>query len=230
MYLASSTHPFSRYGAHRLVGNIALAAVCLIVWASAAMAEVRVLAFGDSLVQGYGLPAEDGFVPQLQAWLHSRGAADVEVINGGVSGDTSAGGLGRIDWALSDNVDAVIVELGANDMLRGLPLDALRDNLDGVLQAVESAGLPALLVGVSVPANYGSAYRSEFRAVYQDLAADSGAILYPDFFAGMQAGRTMETAVRLMQDDGIHPNAEGVRANVEAIGPVVLQLVERARD
>jgi acyl-CoA thioesterase I len=227
---ASSTCTTGRYGARLRARNLAILNVILLVWASAAAAEIRLLAFGDSLMQGYGLPAEEGFVPQLEDWLEENGAPGVTVINAGVSGDTSAGGLSRIDWALGDTPDAVIVELGANDMLRGLPLEALRTNLDGILDAIGSKDLPVLLAAVPTISNYGPDYMAEFKAIYADLAAEHDAILYPNFFAGITENRTRAEAVRLMQPDGIHPNADGVRANVEEIGPAVLDLLARVED
>jgi acyl-CoA thioesterase I len=217
-----------RYGAMRLARKLGLVAMLLLAPVAQAAAQTRVLAFGDSLVQGYGLAVEDGFVPQLEDWLGENGAADVTVINAGVSGDTTAGGLSRIDWALGDAPDAVIVELGANDMLRGLPLDALRTNLEGILDAIEAQDLPILLTSVPTIANYGADYEDEFRAIYEDLAPRYDAILYPNFFAGILEGRTRAEAQALMQPDGIHPNARGVRATVEHIGPVVLDLVAKA--
>src|SRR5690606_3409825 len=133
--------------------------------------------FGDSLVQGYGLPEEQGFVPRLEAWLEAQGA-DIDVINAGVSGDTTAGGLARIDWALAEGADAAIVVLGGNDMLRGLDPALVRANLDGILDAIDAAGLPVLLAGVPAVANYGEAYANDFRAIFRVLAAEHGAILY----------------------------------------------------
>ncbi|MEM8570464.1 MAG: arylesterase [Pseudomonadota bacterium] len=218
-----------RYGAALWARKLAAVVLILGVWVESAAAEVRLLAFGDSLVQGYGLPAEEGFVPQLSAWLAANGASDVDVINGGVSGDTTAGGLARISWALSETPDAVIVELGANDMLRGLPLDELRSNLDGILSIIAAENLPVLLVSVPSIANYGPDYEAEYREIYADLADTYGALFYPNFFAGITEGRTLQEAQALMQPDGIHPNADGVRANVELIGPSVLELVTRAR-
>jgi acyl-CoA thioesterase-1 len=194
-----------------------------------ATAELRLLAFGDSLVQGYGLPEAEGFVPRLQAWLAANGAPDVEVINAGVSGDTTAGGLARIAWALGDDVDGVIVVLGGNDMLRGIDPGLVRANLDGVLAEIEARGLPALVAAVPAIANYGEAYAAEFRAIYPEVAADHGAILYPSFFAGMGDGRSPAEVLALMQPDGIHPSAAGVEMIVADMGPVVLQLVAEAR-
>jgi acyl-CoA thioesterase-1 len=139
-------------------------------WLRPAFAEeVTVVALGDSLTQGYGLIEEDGFVPQLQAWLQARGA-DVVVENHGVSGDTTAGGLARIGWALGDHVDALIVALGGNDLLRGLPPEASRANLDGILAEAEARGLPVLLIGLEAPGNYGPDYKAAFDAMYPELA------------------------------------------------------------
>ncbi len=207
-----------------LLVMLALLAACSTP--TGATAELRILAFGDSLVHGYGLPADQGFVPRLQAWLADNDASDIAVINAGVSGDTTAGGLARIDWALAEDVDAVIVVLGGNDMLRGLDPGEVRSNLGGVLTAISAAGLPVLLVGLPPVQNYGEAYASEFRAAYRAVAAEHGAILYPSFFAGMGDGRSPAEVMALMQPDGIHPNAEGVELIVAGIGPTVLELVE----
>jgi acyl-CoA thioesterase-1 len=196
--------------------------------ATPALAEVRILAFGDSLTAGFGLAEGEGFVPQLEAWLHAHGAPDVTVINGGVSGDTTAGGLARLDWALEGDVDAVIVALGANDMLRGLDTGAMRDNLDAILDAIDARGLPGLLAGLPAPPNYGPEYRKAFKAAFRELAAEHDAIYVSSFLGGM-SGRSVREVLALMQDDGMHPNARGVEANVATIGPAVLELVERAR-
>jgi acyl-CoA thioesterase-1 len=196
--------------------------------AAPGLAEVRILAFGDSLTAGMGLPEGEGFVPQLEAWLHAHGAPDVTVVNGGVSGDTTAGGLARIDWALEGDVDAVILALGANDMLRGLDTGAMRTNLDAILDALDAKGLPALLAGLPAPPNYGPEYRKAFKAAFRELAKEHDAIYVSSFLGGM-SGRSVREVLALMQDDGMHPNARGVEANVAAIGPAVLELVERAR-
>jgi acyl-CoA thioesterase-1 len=196
--------------------------------AAPGLAEVRILAFGDSLTAGFGLPEGEGFVPQLEAWLHAHGAPDVTVVDGGVSGDTTAGGLARIGWALEGDVDGVIVALGANDMLRGLDTGAMRDNLDAILDAIDVRALPALLAGLPAPPNYGPEYRKAFKAAFRELAVEHDAIYVSSFLGGM-SGRGVREVLRLMQDDGMHPNARGVEANVAAIGPAVLELVERAR-
>ena len=181
---------------------------------------LRLVALGDSLTHGYGLAQEEGFVPQLQRWLAGRGA-DVEVVNMGVSGDTTMGGRARLDWALADGADAVILELGGNDLLRGIDPATSRENLDAMLAELAAREIPVLLAGLEAPLNYGPEYKEAFESMYAELAEAHGAILYPAFLDGVGPG--------LMQPDGIHPNAEGVAEIVEAIGPSVLELLERAR-
>ncbi len=194
--------------------------------AGAVQAEtVTVAALGDSLTQGYGLVPEAGFVPQLQAWLEGQGA-DVVVINAGVSGDTTAGGLSRVGWTLTPEVDAMIVALGGNDLLRGIDPSVSRGNLDGILQAGTEAGVDMLLVGMEAPLNYGADFKAEFDGMYVDLAAGYDVELYPTFFAGLLAqGEIEQVRAQYMQADGIHPNAEGVAVIVEAMGPSVLALI-----
>jgi len=193
----------------------------------AAQAEtVTIAALGDSLTQGYGLPVEEGFVPQLQAWLIAQGA-DVEVINAGVSGDTTAGGLSRVDWTLTPQVDAMIVALGGNDLLRGIDPSVSRANLAGILSAGSDAGVDMLLVGMQAPLNYGADFKTQFDGMYGDLATEFGVPLYPAFFAGLRADQDLQTArATYMQADGIHPNAAGVAVIVDAMGPEVLALIE----
>lgn len=219
----------SGYGFLRRLAKRALSLAVAAVLATPAVAEVRILAFGDSLTAGYGLPEGQGFVPQLDAWLAAHGAEDVVVLNGGVSGETSAGGLARIAWALQDNVDGVIVELGANDLLRGIDPAVTKQNLDGILSAISAKDLPSIVAGLPAPPNYPEDYRRAYKAMFRDVAEQYGAIYYPSFFAGMGAGRGMREVMALMQQDGMHPNAEGVAAIVGDIGPVVLDLVARAR-
>ena len=210
--------------------NFAFAGALGLVTASQAAAEVTILAFGDSLTQGYGLPESDGFVPQLQRWLDENGADDVTLINAGVSGDTTAGGLSRIAWSLDDTIDGVIVALGGNDVLRGLQPDQIRANLDGILTEIDKRDLPVILAGLPAPPNYGSEYQTAFRAIFPDLAEKHGAIYYKSFLGGLGDGRNMLQVMRLFQSDGIHPNAKGVTAIVGHIGPVVLELADEARN
>lgn len=193
------------------------------------MAEpVTIAAMGDSLTHGYGLPPEDGFVPQLEAWLAVQGA-EVTLINAGVSGDTTAGGLSRVAWTLTPEVDAVIVSLGANDFLRAIDPAATRSNLEGIVQAAKAAGVEILLVGMQAPGNYGPDYKAAFDQIYPDLASAYDTLFLPSFFAGFGEGTPAEFAP-LLQSDGLHPNAAGVAKIVEGFGPSVLELVAQARD
>jgi len=209
---------------------------CAFILGSAAQAEeVVIAALGDSLTQGYGLPAEEGFVPQLQAWLDAEGV-EAKIVNAGVSGDTTAGGRARVDWTLTPEVDAMIVTLGGNDMLRGLDPAQARGNIDDILAAAKSAEVEVLLVGMSAPGNYGAGYKAEFEALYPDLAEAHGTQFYPDFFTGLlaeekgAASARSETIQRYFQGDGIHPNAEGVALIVEDIGPAVAKLAAQAAE
>lgn len=187
--------------------------------------EVTITALGDSLTAGYGLPPEEGLVPQLQAWLEARGQ-DVRVINAGVSGDTTAGGLARTAWTLTPNVDAMIVALGGNDFLRGIDPAASRANLAGILEA--AGDVPVLLVGIVSSNQYGPDYRDAFNAMYSDLAAQYGTLLDRDFFNGFRAPVEAGASVAdFMQGDGIHPNTAGVALVVETLGPQVIRLIEQ---
>ncbi|MEZ5798609.1 MAG: arylesterase [Paracoccaceae bacterium] len=227
---------FLRRGAYRAYGVIAAACnvtIALIFSVAVAVAApVTVVALGDSLTAGYGLAPEEGLVPQLQAWLAERGA-EVVVENAGVSGDTTAGGLSRLDWALGPGADALIVTLGGNDMLRGLPPDEVRANLEAILAGADARGLPVLLVGMSAPGNFGPDYKARFDAIYPELAAAHGAVLMADFFEGFRvAGAELgdpASYAQWMQADGIHPNPEGVRLIVAALGPRVEELLARVK-
>lgn len=194
-----------------------MAAVFLLAGTPVA-AETVIAALGDSLTQGYGLPADQGFVPQLQEWLSARGH-DVRIINAGVSGDTTAGGLSRIGWTLTPEVDGVIVALGGNDLLRGIDPAVSRANLDGILSAARDANVPAILIGMQAAGNYGPDYKIAFDQMYPDLAAHHDIPLIPSFLAGF--GDDPATIRDLVQPDGIHPNAEGVARIVAANGPLI---------
>ena len=203
--------------------------LALCVAAGAAQAEpVTIAALGDSLTQGYGLVQEDGFVPQLQRWLDAQGA-EVTLINAGVSGDTTAGGAARVAWTLIPEVDAMIVALGGNDLLRGIDPAVARANLDTILRTADEAGVEVLLIGMAAPGNYGPDYKDAFDAIYPELSAQYGTLYLDSFFAGFgEAAADPAKAVSLMQADGIHPNAEGVARIVDAVGPHVLDLLARA--
>ncbi|WP_103172472.1 arylesterase [Paracoccus sp. SY] len=189
--------------------------------AASAQEPFRLVALGDSLTQGYGLPADQGLVPRLQDWLQKAGH-DVIVINAGVSGDTTAGGLSRLDWTLADEPDAMIVALGGNDLLRGIDPATSRANLDAILTRLKAEDVPAMLVGLSAPGNFGPEFQRDFAAMFPEVAQQHGAALYPDLLAPItERYKSGESLEDLMQDDGLHPDAAGVQAIVEALGPAV---------
>lgn len=202
-------------------GGLLLGLMLLVTDGTAAAAPARLMAYGDSLTHGYGLPAGETFPEQLEAALRDAGL-DVTVINAGNSGETSAGGRARLDWALADAPDAVILELGANDGLRGLDPAATYDNLDAMLARLTSEGLPVLLAGMLAPPNLGREYGEDFNAVYPRLAEKHGVPLYPFFLDGVAL------VPELNQADGIHPNAAGVAVIVKRIAPHVIRLLENA--
>lgn len=186
--------------------------------------SVRLLVLGDSLAAGYGLPRQDGFAAQLERALRADGL-DVTVINAGVSGDTSAGGLARLDWVLesagSGGPGAVIVELGANDGLRGFDPDVTYRNLDRIVSRLSERGLPILIAGMRAPPNLGREYVEAFDAVFPRLAARHDVPLYPFFLDGVAADPNLNQA------DGIHPNREGVAEIVGRITPAVKELLKQ---
>lgn len=212
------------YGVLRVLRNLGPA---LFLSAVAVQAEtLTIAALGDSLTQGYGLPEADGLVPQLQAWLQAQGA-DVEVINAGVSGDTSAGGLARVNWTLTPEVDAMIVNLGGNDLLRGIDPVITRKNLESILQIAATEGIEVLLVGLEATGNFGPEYKAAFDAMYPELSAAYGTDLFPSFFDSLFGENLDVSRLAFMQSDGIHPNAAGVARIIEDLGPVVLALLAR---
>ncbi len=179
-----------------------------------------ILAFGDSLVAGFGLGSRDGFTAKLEAALRAKGV-NARVVNAGLSGDTSAGGLARLDWALNPKPDFAIVELGANDGLRGLDPAQTRANLDAILTKLKAKGVPVLFAGMYAPPNMGPDYGKAFNALYPELAKKHGVAFYPFFLDGVAADAALN------QPDGIHPNAKGVDVVVARILPYVLKLIGR---
>lgn len=207
------------YGALRTIRN-GLVAIVFSATAAAA-APVTVAALGDSLTAGYGLAQDEGFVPQMQAWLTEHGA-EVTLLNAGVSGDTTAGGLSRIDWTLTPDVDGMLLALGGNDYLRGVDPKASRANLDAILSKAEADTVPVMLIGLQAGNNYGPDYAEAFKAMYGDLAVSHNVPLYPDWFAGLR-----DVGLQgYLQADGIHPNAAGVKLIVAAMGPSVLEFID----
>lgn len=218
-FLAS--RPCRRSGKPRFRDILTTALLAATPAAVLAQEPFRLVALGDSLTQGYGLPADQGLVPQLQDWLRAAGH-DVIVINAGVSGDTTAGGLSRLDWTLADRPDAMIVALGGNDLLRGIDPAESRANLDAILTRLDAEGVPAMLVGLPAPGNFGPQFQRDFGAMFPELAQEHGATLYPDLLAPITQRYTAgQDYADLMQDDQLHPSAAGVTAIVAAMGPAV---------
>lgn len=204
----------------RVNGWAAVSAVTVALTTVPVAAEPFVLlALGDSLVAGYGLSSEDGFTAVLQDALQAEGY-DVTVINAGVSGDTTAGGVARLDWALADHPDAVLVELGANDMLRGLDPAEARANLVTIMNRLQEEGIPALLAGMRASPNWGPEYQTAFDTIYPDLAVQFDVPLYPFFLEGVAAEASLN------QPDGIHPNRDGVDVIVGNLLPYVIELID----
>lgn len=220
----------------RPIGGRVAAGLAARVWAHMAMLAVlfnvalvlpvmakdmiKIVAFGDSLTAGFGVAANDAFPAQLQRALAAKGLR-VEVVNSGVSGDTAAAGLERFDWAVPADADAVILELGANDGLRGLDPKRTRDTLDLILAQIKARKLPVLIAGMRAPKNWGEPYAIEFDGMFSALAEKYGAVLYPFFLDGV----VLDPA--LNQRDGIHPTGKGIAVIVERILPKVEELIAR---
>jgi acyl-CoA thioesterase-1 len=183
---------------------------------------VRIVALGDSLTAGLGLPVNASFPAKLETALRQRGVA-VEITNAGVSGDTASGGLARLDWSVPQGTDAVIVELGANDMLRGMDPKITRAAFAEIVQRLRERHIAVLLAGMRVAPNLGAEYAHQFESIYSDLAAKDGVLLYPFFLDGVAGDPTLN------QPDGIHPTAAGVEEIVTRMLPQVEELVSRVR-
>ncbi|WP_376876688.1 arylesterase [Albirhodobacter sp. R86504] len=218
------------YGAARSAlkqGALVLALISGVFTAIAPAQAQEVVMLGDSLTQGYGLPEDEGLVPQLQAWLDAEGV-EAQLVNMGVSGDTTSGGLSRVAWSLTPETKAVVVALGGNDLLRGLDPKETRANLDAILAEITGQKLPVLLLGLPAPSNYGADWAVQFDAIFPELAEKYGVLMDPNQLAPLAAFSPEERAARgLMQSDGIHPSKEGVAMEVEHIGPLVKQLIEQ---
>jgi acyl-CoA thioesterase I len=210
------------YGHWLLLVQAVAFAVVLAAASPVAARTIRLVVLGDSLTAGLGLPPGKAFPDRLQAALRARGL-DVDVLNAGVSGDTAADGLGRYDWAVPANADALIVELGANDMLRGLEPEATKKALSAILDKAHAARLPTLIAGMRAAPNLGAEYDRAFDAIYPALAKDHDVALYPFFLDGV-AGDP-----KLNQADGMHPTAEGVGVIVERIAPSVEEILKQVK-
>lgn len=217
---------FCKYGARSSGCKAAIFGV-FVTAVPAGAAEVSILALGDSLTQGYGLLEQDGFVPQLRSWLADHGH-DVRVVNGGVSGDTTAGGFARVEWSLTSDIDAMIVTLGGNDVLRGIAPQEARSNIEGILKVAQAQNLEVLLIGMEAPGNFGADYKQDFDGLYPELAQTYGTVFLDSFFKGLNGnGQSLAELSAFMQDDGIHPNPDGVVKIVDAVGPKVEELLLR---
>ena len=183
---------------------------------------LRIVALGDSLVAGLGLRAAEAFPARLQQALAARGL-DVEIVNAGISGDTAADGLARLDWSVPEDTDAVILELGGNDALRGIDPAVTRKALDAILRRLKERRLPVLLCGMLAPRNMGTAYAQAFDGIFPGLAADYNVVFYPFFLDGVAAD------LSLNQRDGLHPSAAGVNVIVKRILPKLEELIARAK-
>lgn len=210
----------------RHIAQVAVAMLGFIVCATpsfaGAPAPVKIVALGDSLTAGLGLPVNEGFVPRLQAALAAKGDA-VEIVNAGVSGNTAADGLARLDWSVPSGTEAVILELGANDMLRVLNPQVTREALAAILRRLAERHIRVLLCGMRAAPNLGGDYAKSFESIYAELAAAYGVPLYPFFLDGVAANRA------LIQRDGVHPNAAGVDIIVARILPKVEELIAEVR-
>ena len=196
-------------------------AVIVASMAFAVVANARTISlvgFGDSLMAGYQLPPGDGFPEKLQAALTAKGV-EVSIANAGVSGDTTAGGLARIDWSVPDGTDGVILELGGNDALRGIPPEESEKNLDQMIARLKERGVAVLLVGMLAPPNMGSDYAGRFNSIYEKLAQKHGVALYPFFLDGV----ALDAGLKL--EDGMHPNSKGIDVMVEKMEPAITQFL-----
>ncbi|MDM9621385.1 arylesterase [Rhizobium sp. AC44/96] len=198
--------------------HIAVIVASLLFCVAADAKTIRLVGFGDSLMAGYQLPPGDGFPEKLQAALKAKGI-DVEIANAGVSGDTTTGGLARIDWSVPDGTDGVILELGANDALRGIPPEQSEKNLDEMIARLKGRGIAVLLAGMMAPPNMGGDYAARFNPIYQKLSQKHGVALYPFFLDGI----VLDAGLKL--EDGMHPNSKGVDVMVEKMEPAITQFI-----
>ncbi len=182
----------------------------------------KIVVLGDSLSAGYNLPPGEGFPEQLQKNLSAKNIK-VEIVGAGVSGDTTTGGLARLDWSVGDDVDGVLLELGANDAMRGVPVKKARANLDAMLTRLKARNIAVLLIGMRAPPNMGEDYQNSFDAIYPALAKKHNVPLYPFFLDGVAANPALNLA------DGIHPNQKGIAIIIERISPIVERFIEQLK-
>jgi acyl-CoA thioesterase I len=198
--------------------HIAVIVFSMMLSVSAQARTINLVGFGDSLMAGYQLPPGDGFPEKLQAALKAKGF-DVSVANAGVSGDTTTGGLSRIDWSVPDGTDGVILELGANDALRGIAPEQSEKNLDQMITRLKERGIAVFLAGMMAPPNMGGDYAARFNPIYEKLAKKHGLTLYPFFLDGV----VLDASLKL--EDGMHPNSKGVDTMVQKMEPAITQFI-----
>lgn len=206
----------------RLYGAIIMAFLVALVASPVNAQPIKIVAFGDSLIAGFGLKANESFPAQLEIALRKKGH-NVEIVNAGVSGDTTSGGLSRLDWSVQDGTDAVIVVLGANDMLRGMEPEIARKNLEQIVSRLKARKIEVILGGMRAAPNLGAEYAKKFDAIYADLAKEHDILIYPFFLDGVAGQRDLNLS------DGIHPTPKGVSLVVERIMPSVESLIERVK-
>ena len=188
--------------------------------------DPKVFILGDSITHGFGLPEEEGLVNQLSNWFSNNGTA-VSFINGGVSGDTTAGGLERLSWSLTEDISAVIVALGSNDVLRGFPPEITKENLSAIIDIAQGNKVPVLLIGTYAPGNYGEEYKSDFDDIFTDLAKEKNIAYIDSYFKPLLDEVSKgKDVMHLLQVDGLHPNPNGVRIIVEYISPQLLRFLK----
>jgi acyl-CoA thioesterase-1 len=211
-----------RFALAGLSAAMALAVAASMSLLHAAEKPIRIVAFGDSLTAGYGLAPNEAFPAQLQRLLQARGHA-VEIANAGVSGDTTSGGVSRMEWAIPEGTEAVILELGANDSLQGRPPAEARRSLDTIVTRLRQRGIEVLVAGMLAPRNLGEAYAREFDPIFPEIASKHGALLYPFFLEGVALDP------KLNLPDGLHPTAAGIGRIAERIAPKVEELIARVK-
>ena len=213
-------HSVQLFATTLLVFAAVLASVPVMAQSASQAAPLKIVAFGDSLTAGYGLPAQDAFPAKLERVLRTKGV-NAAIENAGVSGDTASGGLSRVDWSIPDDTDAVILELGANDMLRGIDPKLTREALDSILAKLKERNIVVLLCGMRAAPNLGSEYARAFESIFEDLARKYDSVFYPFFLDGVT------TQTKFVMRDGLHPNAAGVDVIVAGIMPKVEELIAR---
>ena len=194
-----------------------------------AYSDQKVFILGDSLTHGFGLAVEDGLVNQLSNWFATAGL-EVTFINGGVSGDTTAGGLERLSWSLTDDVSALVVALGANDVLRGFAPETTKENLSAIIEISQSNKIPVLLIGTYAPGNYGEQYKLDFDAIFTDLVEEKNVAYIDSYLKPMLDDvKNGKDVSYLLQADGLHPNPAGVKVIVEYISPKILRFLRKEK-